>query len=421
MRPLSSHTSKDLTPTIVPPPPSRVASLRTELLLNIALIAATALLLAVASVILLYGVFDARFGAIYISVLVAADVCVLVAYVAYQVEKTVLRPLRHAMAAAESIAAGDLARRLPPGDTHEMANLAASVNRMTDHLIEDRAYVVRAEKMASVGRLAAGIAHEIGNPLGAINGYTHVLKTSSFDSKNGRDAIAGLERESARVDRIVRGLLDYARARPNTRGAVDLNDTARMIVELLTTQGVLKHIDLELSPAADATLVEGDRHDLEQAFVNLLLNAVDAMEGKGSLSIIIRRTTKQELKAGGRRSDGTSGARIHPPNARTLRWLDVGGPDEIAMVAITDSGPGIPPEDAERVFEPFYTTKDPGKGTGLGLAIVARAIENIGGTIWVSPAREGGAAFRILLPVIPTSKRASVPRVRVSNERLALS
>jgi signal transduction histidine kinase len=379
------------------------------------------LLLAVASVILLYGVFEAKYGAIYISVLVAADVCVLVGYVAYQVDRTVLRPLRQAMAAAEAIAEGDLARRLPPGDTHEMSNLADSVNRMTDHLIEDRAHLVRAEKMASVGRLAAGVAHEIGNPLGAINGYTHVLKTAPSDSKDGKDALAGLERESARIDRIVRGLLDYARARPRAQGAVDLNDTARMIVELLTTQGVLKHIDLELSPAADATMVAGDRHDLEQAFVNLLLNAVDAMQGKGSLSIIIRRTTRLELKAGGRRSDGAPGTRVHPPDARTLRWLDAGGPDEIAMVAVTDSGPGIPPEDVERVFEPFYTTKDPGKGTGLGLAIVARAIDNFGGTIWVSPAREGGAAFRILLPVMSTSKRVSVPRVRVSNERLALS
>ena len=399
----------------------RVLSLRTELLLNIALIAATALLLAVASVILLYGVFDAKHGALYISLLVAADVCVLVGYVAYQVERIILRPLRHAMAAAEAIAAGDLARRLPQGDTHEMANLAVSVNRMTDHLIEDRAHLVRAEKMASVGRLAAGVAHEIGNPLGAINGYTHVLRKSSTDSKNVQDALAGLERESARIDRIVRGLLDYARPKPSTQGAVDLNDTARMIVELLTTQGVLKHIDLQLSHASEATLVAGDRNDLEQTFVNLLLNAVDAMDGRGSLSFIIRRTTRAEMKAGGRRSQSGLGTIHHPPNARTLRWLESGESEEIAMLAITDSGPGIPAEDVERIFEPFYTTKAPGKGTGLGLAIVARAIENFGGTIWVSAAREGGAAFRILLPVAPAQGRSSSQRLRISNERVALS
>ncbi|HEU4994010.1 MAG TPA: ATP-binding protein [Gemmatimonadaceae bacterium] len=402
--------------------PPRVLSLRTELLLNTALIAATALALAVASVVVLYGVFDSRQGAIYISVLVAADVCVLVGYVAYQVERKILRPLRDAMTAAEAIAAGDLARRLPAGNTVEMSNLAESINRMTDTLLEDRTQLVRAEKMASVGRLASGVAHEIGNPLGAINGYTHLLRAAvPADSKDAEEALTGIDREASRIDRIVRGLLDYARARPRTPGPVDLNDTARTVVELLTTQGLLKHIDLELSPAAEATHVSGDRHDLEQVLVNLLLNAVDAMDGRGSLSLIIRRTTRSEMMAGGRRSDGPEPKQHHPATPRALRWLDAGGGEEVAMVAVTDSGPGIPEEDFDKVFEPFYTTKDPGKGTGLGLAIVARAIENFGGTIWVSRSREGGAAFRILLPVAPARPRNSLKRVRISDERLALT
>jgi signal transduction histidine kinase len=90
-----------------------------------------------------------------------------------------------------------------------------------------------------------------------------------------------------------------------------------------------------------------------------------------------------------------------------LRWLDTTPVDGIGVIAIADSGPGIRAEDAERVFEPFFTTKPPGKGTGLGLAIVARAIENFGGAIWVSPSREGGAAFRVLLPL---AADARVPR-----------
>ena len=400
----------------------RALSLRTELLLNIALIAGTAMLLAVAGVILLYGVVDAQHGALYLSILVAADVAILVAYVAYQVDRTILRPLRQAMGAAEAIADGDLARRLPPGDTLEMANLASSVNRMTDRLIDDRVHLLRAEKLASIGRLAAGVAHEIGNPLGAINGYTHLLRQPSLSPTDAQDALAGLERESARVDRIVRGLLDYARARPSSEQSttVDVNDTARNVIELLTTQGVLKHIDLELSPAAERTAIAGDRHELEQVLVNLVLNAVDAMDGKGSLSIIVRRTTNAELRLGGRR-ENADGPRLHPPSARTLHWLESTRAENVVMIAVTDSGPGIPDEDADRVFEPFFTTKDPGKGTGLGLAIVARAVENFGGTIWVSRAREGGAAFRMLMPVVPTTERTSTRRVRISNERLAVS
>jgi hypothetical protein len=386
----------------------RRLSLRTELLLNLAMLVATALFLGVASIVFLYDVLDPKYAAIYISVLVAADVCVLVGYVAYQVDKVVLRPLRGAMASAEAIAAGDLARRLEPGETLEMNNLAASVNRMTDRLLEERAHLVRAEKLASVGRLAAGVAHEIGNPLGAMNGYLHLLRTAPPGSPQAEEALVGLERESARIDRIVRGLLEYARAKPTTSGAVDLNDAARTVVELLNTQGVLKHIELELRPCPEPTSVAGDRHELEQVFVNLLLNAVDAMHGPGSLSITVRRTTRAELFAGARRASDGGRQPVHPPSARATRWMESSDADAIVMVAITDSGPGIPAEDAERIFEPFYTTKEPGKGTGLGLAIVARAIENCGGTIWVSPSREGGAAFRMLLPVLRTDARAPI-------------
>ena len=392
----------------------RRPSLRTELLLTLGLLAAAALVLGVASVVLLYGVLDPDYAAIYIGVLVAADVCVLVAFVAYQVERVVLRPLRETIRTTEAIANGDLQRRVAPGDSAEMNNLGASVNRMTDRLLEERGHLVRVEKMASVGRLAAGIAHEIGNPLGAINGYTHLLRTASPGSAQASDALAGLERESGRIDRIVRGLLDYARSKPRTPQDVDLNDVARSVVDLLNTQGVLKRVELELRVADDPLLVPGDRHDLEQAFVNLLLNAVDAMEGHGSLAINLRRTDRAELTFGARRGSDAETRPLNPPGARALRWLEGTGAESIASVVVTDSGPGIPAEDAERVFEPFYTTKQPGKGTGLGLAIVARAVDNAAGTIWVSRSREGGAAFRMLFPSRPAPRQSRTARRRPS-------
>lgn len=374
-------------------------SLRTELLLNVALLVATALSLAVASVVLLYGALDPDYAPIYISVLVVADVLVLAAFMAYQVERVVLRPLRGAMESAEAIAAGDLQRRLAPGDTLEIDNLAASVNRMTDRLLEERAHLVRAEKLASVGRLAAGVAHEIGNPLGAINGYIHVLARSPAGSEAAEGALKGLEREATRIDRIVRGLLDYARPGSRGTGPVDLNGTARGVLDLLSAQGVLKDVQLHIQFADQPVLVRGDRHQLEQALVNLLLNAVDAMDGRGRLSLIVRRTTREEL-LGPRRRSGEASAKGHPPGARAVRWLSDTDANEIAMIVVTDSGPGVAPGDEERVFDPFYTTKEPGKGTGLGLAIVARAVENAGGTVWVTGSREGGAAFRVLLPVL---------------------
>jgi hypothetical protein len=375
----------------------RTVSLRNELVASIGVLAAAALALGVAAVVLLYDVLDPQYAALYISVLIAIDVTVLVGYMAYQINAVIERPLREAIEAAEAVAHGNLTRRIPPADTVEFANLAASINRMTDRLIEDRGHLVRVEKMASIGRLAAGIAHEIGNPLAAITGYAHLLRDA--ESPNAAEALAGLERESERIDRIVRGLLDYARATPRTSARVEVNDVARNVVDLLLGQGVLKSIDLHFSPAKRAAHVTADRHDLEQMLVNLLLNAVDAMQGRGSLSLVLRTWSRERLLSGAHRE--TDPATRHPsvPGPRATRWLADSDAGDVITIAVADSGPGIPEADVERVFDPFYTTKDPGKGTGLGLAIVARSVENAGGTIWVSRSREGGAAFRVLLPI----------------------
>ena len=399
---------------------ARLNSLRTELLLHLAVLTAAALFIGVVSIVLLYGVLDPEHAAAYMSVIIAADVFVLVGYVAYQVERVVLRPLRSAAVAAEAIAAGDVERRLEPGETSEMENLSASVNRMTDRLLDERAHLVRVEKMASVGRLAAGVAHEIGNPLGAINGYLHLLRTAPAGSAQIEDTVAGLERETSRIDRIVRGLLDYARPKPRAGVEVDLNDTVRTVVDLLTTQGALKHVDLEFLASGEPCVVLGERHDLEQAFVNLLLNAVDAMEGRGKLQIILRQTARAELMTGGRRSNDSRPEAPKPASARALRWLHTATGEWFVMVAIADTGPGVLVEYQERIFDPFFTTKEPGKGTGLGLAIVARAVENAGGTIWVSPSREGGAAFRMLFPLAPRQARVSGARHRPSRERAVI-
>src|SRR6476661_1867572 len=156
--------------------PDTRPSLRTELLVNFALLAGAALVFAVGAVLLVYDQADPVRGAFTISVLVAADVLVFTAFGAYQIHRLLVRPLRDTAAAAEAIAAGDLRRRIEPHDSLELNQLADSVNRMTERLLEEQAHLVRAEKLASVGRLAAGIAHEIGNPLGALNGYTHSLR-----------------------------------------------------------------------------------------------------------------------------------------------------------------------------------------------------------------------------------------------------
>ena len=381
------------------------SSLRTELLVGLGLLAAAALVIAVTSVVLFWGYIDSSSGAVWLFLLVACDVAVFVALGAYQLKRTVSGPLALAVDATSAIAAGDLSRRVPDASTRELATLADSINRMTDHLLAEQVQRIRAEKLAGIGRLAAGVAHEIGNPLGAIIGYAHLLRTRSAGDPQAAEVLDGLERESARIDRIVRGLLDYARPRRSTSNRVDVNETARSIARLLADQGVFRSIDLSLTLDDQAPMVRGERHELEQMLVNLLLNAADAMGRVGTLAVVSYRVEAGELEASVVRRDGD------PPQAwvprrlspRVQHWLEATKPAAILKLVVADSGPGIAEEDAERVFDPFVTTKQPGQGTGLGLAIVARVVDDLRGTIWVERAREGGAAFHVLLPMASAS------------------
>ena len=386
------------------PTESRI-SLRTELLVGLALLAAAALIVAVASVVLFWGFIDSSGGALWLVLLVAGDVAVFVALGAHQLKTVVAGPLARAVEATSAIADGDLTRRVPDAPTRELAILAASINRMTDHLLAEQVQRIRAEKLAGIGRLAAGVAHEIGNPLGAIIGYAHLLRTRSGGDPAAAEVLDGLERESARIDRIVRGLLDYARPHRNTSNRVEVNETARSVVRLLTDQGVLRRIDFTLTLDPDTPLVRGERHELEQMLVNLLLNSADAMNRTGRLALITHRAASSTLAAGivRRGNDPPQASIPRKPSPRVQQWMAGMPSGEILKIVVADSGPGILEEDAERIFDPFFTTKDPGQGTGLGLAIVARLVDGMRGTIWVERAREGGAAFHIILPVAPAS------------------
>jgi two-component system NtrC family sensor kinase len=383
-------------------------SLRTELLVNFAILAVAALVFAVASVMLLYDALDPGRAVLYISLLIAADVAVVVAFGAYQLRRLVVQPLRQTAAAAEAIAAGDLGQRIEAHTSRELAQLATSVNRMTERLLHERAQLVRAEKLASVGRLAAGIAHEIGNPLGAISGYAHLLRVGAGTDAQALEAVGGLERETARIDRIIRGLLDYARPRRQTPTPIDVNDALHRVVALVNEQGHLRRVALVMTLSHTPPIVHGDRHELEQVFVNLLLNAADAAGETGVIAVSTTVMTRTLIEAGFERraSDAATRGAPHPPSPRVSAWLARERDAEaVVKVIVADSGVGVPDADAERIFDPFFTTKEPGKGTGLGLAIVARSVENIGGIVWVERAREGGAALHLFLPLSPSSAR----------------
>lgn len=367
---------------------------------------------------------------LYVALVAAIGIdLVLLGLVAdYRLRVLVVRPVAEMVGGAEEIAAGLEEHRLAPSDTAEIDRLSTAVNEMADRLIHNqqllaenvrsldetnrelsaaRSSLARADKMASIGRLASGIAHEIGNPLGAILGYVELGRRSG---EEGAEWLDGISHEAGRIDAIVRGLLDYGRPKAAATRDVDVNEVIGPAVDLMRVQGRLKDVDVQLDLSPDGVVVTADPFQLEQVFVNLLLNAIDAVEeaaGSRWIRVVSGTTTitaRDRWGATRSRRDDPQG--IDYSHLRRLDQARDPGParqlsegDAAVEVVVRDSGPGILPEDTQRVFDPFFTTKAPGLGTGLGLAVSARLIEIMGGTIEAVPAADEGAAFRILLPV----------------------
>jgi signal transduction histidine kinase len=346
-------------------------SLRTELLFNLAFLAASALVLAVVTALLAPIFWRNDLGVSLLVVLIVADVALFVAFGRYLVTRLVTGPMDRLVEATQAPAAG----------TREFDRLAVSVNRMTERLLDAQGLLVRAEKLASVGRLAAGVAHEVGNPLSAIENYVEVLRRRGADP----EIVAAVAREVERIDRIVRSLLDYARPRAAQRESLDLSAVVESAVALLGAQGVLRPVTVEWVPASGLPRVPGDRAALEQVFVNLLLNAVDAAGAGGRIAVRAAATRLGLAPFPG----GSAGP-------RHLANLPDGTP--AVEVVVADSGPGVPEELHDRIFDPFFTTKEPGRGTGLGLAIVQRTVHDHGGRVDVGTGALGGASFTVTLP-----------------------
>jgi hypothetical protein len=371
-------------------------ALRTELLFYLSFLAAFAILVGVATSLLALSAAPGQ-GVVLVVALVAAEVGVFLLYGRTLVSRLILRPLGRVIAAADAVADGDLDARAPDAATRDFAILAERLNRMTDRLLDAQSQLVRSGKLASIGRLAAGVAHEVGNPLGAVGTYVEVLRRRGADA----EVTAGIARELERIDRIVRSLLDYARPHEDPLQPVDAAQVAAGAFELLKAQGAFRGVRAEVDVSPDVPRVLGRAYVLEQALVNLLLNAVDAAPD-GQIVIGARRWAYEPGHAPPQRASDAPPHEAHPrrPERRPSRTEFAAGQPG-ALLFVADSGSGVPPGDRDKVFEPFYTTKEPGRGTGLGLAIVARSVDEMGGVVWVDAAREGGAVFKMFFPSVP--------------------
>ncbi|RVU47869.1 HAMP domain-containing sensor histidine kinase [Lujinxingia sediminis] len=283
----------------------------------------------------------------------------------------VMRPLRAIGVATRRAAGGDLASPIKVLPRNEFGEVGRSFNQMLQTLDAQRAELqervdalerahlelrqtqsslIRSEKLAGIGQLAAGVAHEIGNPLAAVMGYVDLLGDRDLDEESAAEVVARTQSQLSRMRGIIRQLLDYSRPDPHAEPeAVALRPIIEEALELARLSRGGRHCTLKLhapDPLRPAYAVPGE---LSQIVVNLLLNALDAM----------------------RQAD------IAEPHLQ----VELHHTDDALCIDILDNGPGIPPELRERIFEPFFSTREPGEGTGLGLAIALRLAERVGGTL----------------------------------------
>ncbi|HSR19822.1 MAG TPA: cache domain-containing protein [Anaerolineales bacterium] len=292
---------------------------------------------------------------------------------AYSISRSISMPVRQLVAASRRVADGDLDARVEIDSSDEIGALAHSFNQMAaalqqrDHELEEftKSKIMESERLALIGQLAAGVAHELNNPLQGIVTYSHMLLESCAPDEDSRSNLEKIVTQANRCSSIVRGLLDFSRQRKSNKTLYDVNKVLRQCVSLLENQVLFHNIEIHGSFASDLPLTVLDPSQLERVFMNIIINAAEAMEGKGRLAL-------------------------------ATRWDSRAAQIEITF---TDSGPGISPENLKRVFSPFFTTKDAGHGVGLGLAISYGIVKEHNGDIRVENLASGGAKFLVRLPV----------------------
>lgn len=262
----------------------------------------------------------------------------------------------------------NMLRRLEDNKQELKAHIA-SLEKANLELRRAQDEIIRSEKLASVGRLAAGIAHEIGNPIGIILGYLDLLRSGDVEGEEKADFLNRIESEVIRVNQIIKDLLDFSRPSSGELAKTHVHDALQNSVSMLEPQPMMEGIQSRLSLAAPQDVVLANPNQLQQVFLNILMNSADA------LADMPAREEGKSLRVRSETADGT------------------------IRLTFEDNGPGIPAKDLMRVFDPFFTTKEPGKGTGLGLSVCYRIVESLGGTIRAESEAGRGTRIVVTLPL----------------------
>ena len=303
---------------------------------------------------------------------------------------------------AEKISVGNLDHLIPVRNADEFGRVASSFNHMTmalkksqvsmeefvhglelkvkertDELLAARAEVAQGEKLAAVGQLASGIAHELNNPLTGVLTFTSLLRKKMKDGSQDADDLDLVIRETKRCASIIRRLLDFAREKVPVKGFFNLNQLIEDTVRFVDRPAALQQIEITINIDADLPQIWGDADLLKQVLLNILVNAQQAIDGPGKI-VVEGRTyiSKAPVK----------------PGVAPLPGVEI---------VVKDTGCGISEANLLRIFDPFFTTKEVGKGTGLGLSVSYGIIKAHGGTLKVESIVGVGTTFRIYLPIKP--------------------
>ena len=343
---------------------------------------------------------DMRTSTIRIALASLAFVVLASVLMSLFVHRLVYVPLKDLEAGALQLSAGNLAEQIPVRSQDEFGKVAAAFNSMTtalrksQQLLQDwgrtleekvdtrtqelrvaQAETARSDKLASVGLLAAGIAHEINNPLTGILTFTHLLRNKMPAGTQDAEDLDLVIRETRRCGDIIKRLLDFAREKAPEKKFCDLNKVIEETARLLERTASFHDIELKMELARDLPAVWLDQSQIKQVIMNMLVNAQQAIAEKGRITVGTRRCPEP---------------RSFEPGEK---------PVEMVEVQVTDTGCGIPQKNMARIFDPFFTSKEVGKGTGLGLAVSHGIVMAHGGAIHVQSEEGAGTIFHVFLPV----------------------
>ena len=332
--------------------------------------------------------------AAYIFILSAGIILAVAAGGGVLLQRMIYVPLKDLNAGARRIATGDLEHQIPvrsgdefgqvaenfnqmgaalKGSLHELKELVQTleqkVEQRTQELRVAEAEVAQGEKLASIGLLASGIAHELNNPLTGVLTFTSLLRQKMPDGSEDAEDLDLVIRETRRCASIIRRLLDFAREKVPTEGLVDLNAVIAEVLRFVFNPATAQRIQVETRLQVDLPKVWGDADMIKQVVLNIVVNATQAIEDKGRMAVESRLTDP---------CDGST---------------------PMVEFSIGDTGCGIPEANLKRIFEPFFTSKEVGKGTGLGLSVSYGIVKAHGGSIKVESVEGEGSTFRVRLPL----------------------